>query len=121
MSFHSFNKKHKSKKTEPAIRCSAYQRENNSSHPILNSNKNDQSTRKLQDMQSKATKPSTGFETLDSPGQSLDSTTRNFMEPRFGYDFSQVRVHTGEEAQESAREAGALAYTTGRDVWGKAI
>ena len=38
------------------------------------------------------------------------------MEPRFGYDFSQVRVHTGEEAQESAREAGALAYTTGRDV-----
>jgi len=116
MSFHSFNKKHKSKKTEPAITCSAYQRENNSSHPILNRNKNDQSTKKLQDMQSKVAKPPTGFETLDSPGQSLDSTTRNFMEPRFGYDFSQVRVHTGEEAQESTREVGALAYTTGRDV-----
>ena len=31
---------------------------------------------------------------LRSPGQPLDSATRAFVEPRFGHDFSQVRVHT---------------------------
>ncbi|MGH6831563.1 MAG: DUF4157 domain-containing protein, partial [Methyloceanibacter sp.] len=33
-------------------------------------------------------------EVLRSPGQPLDSATRTFMEPRFGHDFRQVRVHT---------------------------
>jgi hypothetical protein len=31
---------------------------------------------------------------LSSPGQALDGGTRAFMEPRFGFDFSGVRVHT---------------------------
>jgi hypothetical protein len=38
------------------------------------------------------------------------------MEPRFGCDFSQVRVHSGSAAAESARAVNALAYTVGRDV-----
>ena len=38
------------------------------------------------------------------------------MEPRFGYDFSGVRVHTGEVAEESAREVNAHAYTVGHNV-----
>src|SRR6267154_6327812 len=33
-------------------------------------------------------------EVLRSPGQPLDRATRSFMEPRFGHDFSRVRVHT---------------------------
>jgi Domain of unknown function (DUF4157) len=49
-------------------------------------------------------------------GQPLDATTRAFMEPRFGHDFSQVRVHTDGRAAESARAVNALAYTVGRDV-----
>lgn len=53
---------------------------------------------------------------LSSPGQPLDASTRTFMEPRFGYDFSQVRVHTDKRAAESARAVNALAYTVGRDV-----
>ncbi len=53
---------------------------------------------------------------LSSPGQSLDAGTRAFMEPRFEYDFSQVRVHTDARAAESARAVNALAYTVGRDV-----
>jgi hypothetical protein len=53
---------------------------------------------------------------LRSPGQPLDSTTRAFMEPRFGHDFSKVRVHTDAKAAESARAVNALAYTVGRDV-----
>src|SRR5438270_10103356 len=31
---------------------------------------------------------------LKSSGQLLDARSRAFMEPRFGHDFSQVRVHT---------------------------
>ncbi len=53
---------------------------------------------------------------LRFPGQPLDATTRAFFEPRFGHDFSQVRVHTDAKAAESARAVSALAYTVGRDV-----
>jgi outer membrane protein OmpA-like peptidoglycan-associated protein len=62
------------------------------------------------------TVPTMVHEVLDSPGQSLDAETRNFMEPGFGHDFSQVRVHADEKAAESARAVNALAYTVGRDV-----
>ena len=53
---------------------------------------------------------------LTSPGQPLDAATRSFMEPRFGQDFSGVRVHVGGEAAESARAVNARAYTVGRNV-----
>lgn len=49
-------------------------------------------------------------------GHSLDPQTRSFMEPRFGQDFSDVRVHTGSRAAESASSIGATAYTVGRDI-----
>ena len=55
-------------------------------------------------------------EVLRSPGQPLDPATRAFMEPRFGHDFSRVRVHTDAKAAESARAVNALAYTVGHDV-----
>ena len=35
------------------------------------------------------------------------------MEPRFGYDFSRVRVHSGTAAEQSARDVKAHAYTAG--------
>jgi hypothetical protein len=55
-------------------------------------------------------------EVLRSQGQPLDRETRAFMEPRFGHDFSHVRVHTDARASESARVVDALAYTVGREV-----
>ncbi len=55
-------------------------------------------------------------EVLRSPGQSLDPATRAFLEPRFGHDFSHVRVHTDETAAASAQAVDALAYTVGTDV-----
>ena len=55
-------------------------------------------------------------EVLSSPGQALDAGTRAFMEPRFGHDFSNVRVHTDTKAAESAQAVNALAFTVGRDV-----
>jgi uncharacterized protein DUF4157 len=56
-------------------------------------------------------------EVLRSPGQPLDATMRTFMEPRFGHDFSQVRLHhTDAKGAESARAVNALAYTVGHDI-----
>ncbi len=55
-------------------------------------------------------------EVLRSPGARLDESTRAFMEPRFGADFSQVRVHSDAKAAESARSVSALAYTVGSDL-----
>jgi hypothetical protein len=60
--------------------------------------------------------PPVVYDVLRSPGQPLDAATRAFFEPRFGHDFSRVRVHTGEEAAESASLLGAAAYTVGRDI-----
>lgn len=62
------------------------------------------------------TVPPIVLEVLHSPGQPLDPTTRAFFEPRFGHDFSRVRVHTDVKAAESARAMNALAYTVGNDV-----
>lgn len=55
-------------------------------------------------------------EVLRSPGRPLDAVARAFMEPRFGHDFSKVRVHTDATAAESARAVGARAYTVGSNV-----
>ena len=53
---------------------------------------------------------------LGLSGQPLDAATRSFMEPRFGHDFSNVRVHTDARAAQSAQAVNALAFTVGRDV-----
>jgi len=53
---------------------------------------------------------------LSTSGQPLDSATRAFFEPRFGHDFSRVRVHSEEEAAESAAVARALAFTVGSQI-----
>ena len=47
-------------------------------------------------------------EVLAAPGQSLDAGTRRFMEPRFGHDFSDLRLHTDAKAAESAEALGAV-------------
>ena len=46
----------------------------------------------------------------------MDSRIRSFFEPRFGHDFSRVRVHTGHTAAQSARSVHASAYTMGRNI-----
>lgn len=60
--------------------------------------------------------PGVVHEVLGSPGQPLDTETRAFMEPRFGQDFSHVRIHTGPKASQSARSIHAHAYTLGKDI-----
>lgn len=53
---------------------------------------------------------------LARPGASLEPGTRREMEQRFGHDFSRVRVHAGGDAERSAEELGARAYTVGSDI-----
>ena len=60
--------------------------------------------------------PPTVREVLKSPGQPLDAGDRAFMEPRFGHDFSRVKIHADARAADSARAVDALAYTVGQDV-----
>ena len=53
---------------------------------------------------------------LGSPGHPLDAGTRAFFEPRFGADFSRVRVHSDSVAVQSTGAVNALAYTRGSDI-----
>jgi hypothetical protein len=55
-------------------------------------------------------------EVLRSPGQALDAGTRAFFEPRFGRDFSQVRVHADADAVQTSQALSAHAYTVGNDL-----
>jgi hypothetical protein len=49
-------------------------------------------------------------------GHPMDASTREFMESRFGQDFSRVRVHTDSQAAESAAAINAKAYTSGEKI-----
>ncbi len=53
---------------------------------------------------------------LKRRGQSLPKSVRNYFEPRFGYDFSGVRVHTDNKASETAKSINAKAFTRGSDI-----
>lgn len=54
--------------------------------------------------------------TLAQPGRALDTSTREFFEPRLGVDLGAVRVHDDGSAQASARDVAARAYTVGSDI-----
>jgi hypothetical protein len=60
--------------------------------------------------------PSIVNDVLRSPGQPLDPEVRATMEPYFGHDFSQVRVHADAKAAKSAESVDGLAYTVGQQV-----
>ncbi|MEK7810855.1 MAG: DUF4157 domain-containing protein [Pseudomonadota bacterium] len=53
---------------------------------------------------------------LSGSGRPLDTAIQQDMGNRFGYDFSNVRVHTGSAAEQSARDVNALAYTVGHNI-----
>ncbi len=54
--------------------------------------------------------------TLKGGGRALAESERKFFEPRFGYNFSQVRLHTDTRAAASAVALNAQAYTYGHDI-----
>jgi Domain of unknown function (DUF4157) len=68
------------------------------------------------EMRNDSSVPPIVHEVIRSGGEPLDPNTREFMQSRFGHDFSHVRVHTDVRATESARAVNALAYTVGRNI-----
>jgi len=50
-------------------------------------------------------------------GRPLPDGMRAYLEPRFGADFSEVRVHTGNNAIQMNRAIGARAFTHGSDIY----
>ncbi|MBK8553598.1 MAG: DUF4157 domain-containing protein [Ignavibacteria bacterium] len=53
---------------------------------------------------------------MNSGGTVLPKQVRSFFEPRFGYDFSNVRIHKDSVAAKSAQSINALAYTSGNNI-----
>lgn len=57
-----------------------------------------------------------GINSINGGGRPLPESTRAFFEPRFGVDFSGVRIHKGQQAVVSARAIVARAFTTGQNI-----
>lgn len=57
-----------------------------------------------------------GIDSLREGGETLSESTRAYFEPRFGYDFSGVRVHTDSQAYQSAQSINSKAFTIGSDI-----
>jgi hypothetical protein len=53
---------------------------------------------------------------ISSGGRPLDVDSRNFFEPRFAQDLSDIRIHTDAKAAQSARALDAKAYALGNNV-----
>ena len=53
---------------------------------------------------------------LNSGGSPLGPEIRRFFEPRFGLDLGHVRIHTGSNASQSARQLEAKAYAFGSEI-----
>ncbi len=51
-----------------------------------------------------------------SGGKALGSEEKAFFESRMGYDFSNVRIHNDSDANQSAKNINALAYTHGNNI-----
>jgi Domain of unknown function (DUF4157)/Pre-toxin TG len=60
--------------------------------------------------------PSLVHHVLRARGRRLDDATRGFFEQRFRHDFSNVRIHAGAAAAQSAQALNARAYTVGQDI-----
>lgn len=72
--------------------------------------------RKSSDNTGGQTAPSSVHSTISQSGQSLDNSTQQFMESRFNIDFSGVRIHTDSQANQSAADVNAAAYTVGNHI-----
>jgi hypothetical protein len=57
-----------------------------------------------------------GIHALCGQGAPLPPSERSFFEPRFGHDFSRVRIHTGNRAAGLASTLQARAFTVGQDI-----
>jgi hypothetical protein len=55
--------------------------------------------------------------TLLQNGKPLSGTERTFYESRFGYDFSEIRLHDNKPASDAAQKIDARAFTLGNNIF----
>lgn len=84
----------------------------------------EESEKRAQPKESGNTSQNNNMEGLESKlsqskggGTPLSEETRNFMEPRFGTDFSDVKVHNDSNAAEMNTSIQAQAFTQGQDIY----
>ncbi|MBP8002805.1 MAG: DUF4157 domain-containing protein [Chloroflexi bacterium] len=53
---------------------------------------------------------------MQGSGQPLPDSERGFFEARMGYDFGDVRIHTGTQAIQASRDIQAHAFTLGHNI-----
>ncbi|MBL7701140.1 MAG: DUF4157 domain-containing protein [Ferruginibacter sp.] len=63
-----------------------------------------------------ATTASNYIGSINGKGQSMTASVQSFYENRIGADFSDVKIHTGKEAAESAKDINAQAYAYGNHI-----
>ena len=59
---------------------------------------------------------STYISSLNGKGNHLPKQASQFFSSRMGYDFSGVKIHTDKEANDSAKDVNAKAYTIGNNI-----
>ena len=59
----------------------------------------------------------TRIQAMRGDGRPLTSAELRFMEPRFGADFSAIRIHINQEADTYSRALEARAFTLGSDIF----
>ncbi len=95
-------------KISPLIQRQEVAEENNDEDLILAKSKTNSAPEVTSDI-------SASIQSLGS-GQPLSQSERNFFEPRFGADFSHVRVHTDSRAANAAKSINARAFTYGNNI-----
>ncbi|RCR69482.1 eCIS core domain-containing protein [Larkinella punicea] len=90
--------------------------------PVIQLKTEEEDKKKIQKKGDSATPAvNSGFESQlsasQSGGQPLSADTRQFMEPRFGADFSGVRVHTDAPAVQMSQSIGAQAFAYQNHVY----
>jgi hypothetical protein len=50
-------------------------------------------------------------------GNAMPASTKSFMESRFGTDFSNIKIHTGNYAEQLSKDLSAQAFTVGNDIY----
>jgi len=58
-----------------------------------------------------------GIKATQGGGNTMDRGTKSFMESRFGNDFSDVKIHTGDYAIQMSEDLNAQAFTVGNDIY----
>ncbi len=57
------------------------------------------------------------IQSAKNSGTAMHETTKSFMDSRFGANFSNVKIHTGNYAVQLSRDLNAQAFTVGNDIY----